>query len=75
MPGCITTTVQFFALVRATWTAHSCSASHWMSDWMVSRRLPAGTAVLSVDSVPGMGWSFAPFSKATMPLRPASSEL
>ncbi len=62
VPGCITTTVQFLALVLATCRAHSCSAFHWMSAWMVSRRLPAGNASLTVDSVPGMGSPFAPCS-------------
>src|SRR5215472_5186061 len=72
--GCMTTTVQFLALVRATWAAHSCSAFHWMSDWIVSRRSPAGTAALTVDSVPGIGCPFVPFSYTTVPLLPARSE-
>src|SRR6185437_2627166 len=58
--GCMTTTVQFLALVLATCSAHSCSAFHWMSDWMVSRRWPAGTASLTVDSVPGIGCPLVP---------------
>src|SRR6266581_1791395 len=60
--GCMTTTVQFLALVLATCRAHSCSAFHWMSDWIVSRRFPAGTASLTVDSVPGIGSPFVPCS-------------
>ncbi len=73
--GCITTMVQFLALVALTWAAQACSAYHWMSDCRVSLRLPAGTCGLILVSVSGIGWPVVVCSTSSLPSRPASSEL
>ena len=73
--GCITTTEQFVAWVALTSAAHCCSAYHWMSDWMVSFRLPAASGALTICSVCGMGCCVGPTSTVSLPSRPASSVL
>jgi len=75
--GCITTTEQFVACAFLTSAAHACSAYHWMSAWIVSFRLPAGTGARSVCSVPGIGSASAPgvISACSLPSRPLSREL
>ena len=61
------------AWVCATRCLQTCSASYWMSAWMVSRRLLAGTTGVRLTSVSGIGSWSVPTSTSSLPARPASS--
>src|ERR1700730_14403714 len=72
--GCMTTTVQLSAWTLRTCAAQACSASYWMSAWMVRRTPPPGTAGRVLSCPTGIGWPSVSVSTTLWPSRPGRAE-